>query len=109
MEGTLKIIINAMVNYSKYSNYSKYLQKMEEMVKVGLTKSIGVSNFNKSQIQRLLTNSTIKPANVQVEVHVYFQQNDLIDFCKENEIVVTAYAPLGSKGIEDLNKMAGYE
>lgn len=82
---------------------------MEEMVKVGLTKSIGVSNFNKKQIQRLIDNSTIKPSNVQVEVHVYFQQHDLINFCKENDIVVTAYAPLGSKGIENLNKMAGYE
>lgn len=79
------------------------------MVKAGLTKSIGVSNFNTAQVQRLLDNSTIKPANVQVEVHVYFQQNDLISFCKENGVVVTAYAPLGSKGIEDLNKMAGYE
>lgn len=82
---------------------------MEEMVKAGLTKSIGVSNFNKKQIQRLIDNSTIKPANNQVEVHVYLQQHDLINFCKENDIVVTAYAPLGSKGIEDLNKMAGYE
>lgn len=82
---------------------------MEEMVKVGLTKSIGVSNFNKNQIQRLLNNSTIKPSNVQVEVHVYLQQHELIDFCKENEIIVTAYAPLGSRGIENLNKMAGYE
>lgn len=82
---------------------------MEEMVTAGLTKSIGVSNFNKSQVQRLLDNSTIKPTNVQVEVHVYFQQHDLINFCKENDIVVTAYAPLGSKGIEALDKMAGYE
>lgn len=82
---------------------------MEEMVKVGLAKSIGVSNFNKSQIQRLIDNSTIKPSNVQVEVHVYFQQHDLINFCQENGIAVTAYAPLGSRGIENLNKMAGYE
>lgn len=82
---------------------------MEEMVKAGLTKSIGVSNFNKSQVQRLIDNSTIKPTNLQVEVHVYFQQDDLINFCKENDIVVTAYAPLGSKGIEALDKMAGIE
>lgn len=82
---------------------------MEDMVKAGLTKSIGVSNFNKNQVQRLLDNSTIKPSNLQVEVHVYFQQNDLINFCNENNIVVTAYAPLGSKGIEELNKMAGVE
>lgn len=79
------------------------------MVTAGLTKSIGVSNFNKSQVQRLIDNSTIKPTNLQVEVHVYFQQDDLVNFCKENGIVVTAYAPLGSKGIEALDKMAGIE
>lgn len=82
---------------------------MEEMVTKGLTKSIGVSNFNKFQLQRLLDNSTIKPANLQVECHIYLQQNELVDFCKANNIIMTAYAPLGSKGIEALNKMAGIE
>lgn len=82
---------------------------MEEMVSKGLTKSIGVSNFNKSQLQRLLDNSSIKPANLQVECHIYFQQNELVDFCKANNIIMTAYAPLGSKGIEVINKMAGIE
>lgn len=84
-------------------------KKMEHMVELGLAKAIGVSNFNKQQIQRLLDNSTIKPVNLQIELHIYLQQNELVDFCKRNKIVITAYAPLGSKGIAALDKMAGVE
>ena len=39
---------------------------MEKQVKAGRTKSIGLSNFNESQIQNILNNSEIKPANLQV-------------------------------------------
>lgn len=41
-------------------------KQMEELVKLGLTKSIGVSNFNKRQIEHILKTATIPPANNQV-------------------------------------------
>lgn len=66
---------------------------------LGLTRSIGISNFNKSQIQRILQNSRIPPSSLQVELHAYLQQKDLVQFCKDNKIVVTAYSPLGSPGL----------
>lgn len=78
--------------------------KMEEMVSKGLAKSIGISNFNKKQIQRILDNATIKPANLQIELHIYLQQNELVELCKKNNIIITAYSPLGSKGIEAFRK-----
>lgn len=79
------------------------------MVTKGLTKSIGVSNFNKIQVERLMQNATIKPAILQIEMHVYLQQIELVEFCKNNNIIVTAYSPLGSKGIEVMYEMAGVE
>jgi len=82
---------------------------LEEMVQKGLTKSIGISNFNQQQVQRLIDNSTIKPANLQIELHLYLQQNELVDFCKANGITVVAYAPLGSRGIGALMKMCNIE
>lgn len=85
------------------------MQKFEEFVGAGLIKSIGVSNFNKRQVQRILDNAVIKPASLQIELHVYFQQNELVDFCKANNIIVTAYSPLGSKGIGNLFKQTGTE
>lgn len=78
------------------------MQKFEEFVGTGLIKSIGISNFNKRQVQRIIHNATIQPASLQIELHVYLQQNELVDFCKANNIVVTAYSPLGSKGISKL-------
>ena len=44
---------------------------MEQTVKLGLSKSIGVSNFNEEQLERLLKNSTIKPVINQFEVRYY--------------------------------------
>lgn len=82
---------------------------MEELVSLGLTKHIGISNFNQKQIQNILNNSVIQPACLQVELHIYFQQNELVDFCKANNIAVVAYAPLGSKGISALYKQSGTE
>lgn len=86
-----------------------FRQKLEELVGAGLSKSIGLSNFNESQIQRIIDNATIKPASLQIELHVYFQQNSLVDYCKRNNVTVTAYSPLGSKGINQLYKDSGNE
>ncbi|XP_063231296.1 aldo-keto reductase family 1 member B1-like isoform X2 [Bacillus rossius redtenbacheri] len=69
---------------------------MEECVKLGLTKSIGISNFNSEQITRLLKSATIKPVTNQVECNPYINQAKLIEFCKARDIVVTGYSPLGS-------------
>ncbi|KAJ3658071.1 hypothetical protein Zmor_009837 [Zophobas morio] len=80
-----------------YSNvdYLETWEGMENCVKQGLAKSIGVSNFNPQQITRLLDHCKIKPVVNQVEVTPNLNQKDLIKFCKEHEIVVTGYAPLG--------------
>lgn len=80
---------------------------MEKQVDAGLTKYIGLSNFNQRQIQRILDNAKIPPANLQIELHVYLQQKDLVDFCKNNNIVVSAYAPLGSRGMVKFSEKLG--
>ena len=69
---------------------------MEKLVKNGLVKSIWTSNFSISKLQSILKIADIKPAMNQVEVHPFLQQDELIDFCKSQDIMVTAYAPLGS-------------
>ena len=82
---------------------------MEAQVDAGRAKAIGLSNFNQQQIQRILDNCRIRPANLQVELHVYMQQRPLVDFCTKNGIAVTAYSPLGSRGTGKLFSMFGHK
>ncbi|KAJ3414615.1 NAD(P)H-dependent D-xylose reductase (XR) [Chytridiales sp. JEL 0842] len=69
---------------------------MEKLVDEGKVKSIGVSNFTIKKLKEVLSFARIKPAVNQVELHPYLPQHDLLSFCKANDIMVTAYSPLGS-------------
>ncbi|KRY45646.1 1,5-anhydro-D-fructose reductase [Trichinella britovi] len=71
---------------------------MEEVYKKGLTRAIGLSNFNIEQMQRIIDNCEIIPHNIQVECHIYWPQNELFDFCQKYNISFTAYGPIGSPG-----------
>lgn len=81
--------------------------EMEKAQKDGLVRSIGVSNFTQTKLKDLMDKAEIMPAVNQVEIHPYLAQNDLVEFCRENQIVVTAYAPLGSGDRPDTMKEAG--
>jgi len=70
-------------------------KQMEELVRAGKCKSIGVSNFNVQSLVDLLTYAEIKPVCNQIEVHPYLVQEDLIAFSKKNGIEIVAYCPLG--------------
>ncbi|KPM03624.1 aldehyde reductase-like protein 1 [Sarcoptes scabiei] len=71
--------------------------ELENVQRKGSTRSIGVSNFNQKQLERLLKSATIVPVTNQVECHLYLAQNDLKNFCSEHRISLTAYCPLGNR------------
>lgn len=82
---------------SAYSDvdYLETWEGMEDCVNLGLAKSIGLSNFNSQQIDRILQNSKIPPAVNQIEVNPNLTQKKLIEFCQNRSIVVTGFCPLG--------------
>lgn len=58
-------------------------------------KNIGISNYTKSEIADLLKSAKIKPSSLQVELHVYNQQPELVKYAQSQGIQVTAYSPFG--------------
>ncbi|EIE86351.1 hypothetical protein G6F46_004183 [Rhizopus delemar] len=59
-------------------------------------RAIGVSNFNIAKLEKLAKTQKIVPACNQVELHPFLPQADLLQYCKDHGIIVTAYSPLGS-------------
>lgn len=76
-------------------DYVEVWKSMESLVSFGLTKSIGVSNFNAQQIQRLFDVASIKPTCHEMEFHPAFCRFELLNLCKSLNIIVLAYCPLG--------------
>lgn len=84
------------VIYDEETNFTETWSAMEELVAAGLVRSIGISNFNASQVKEVASMCKIKPAMNQVERHPYFDQARLMAVCAEHGIPLTAYCPLGS-------------
>jgi 2,5-diketo-D-gluconate reductase A len=67
---------------------------LEEIQKSGRAKHIGVSNFTIAHLEQMKQYSQTMPAVNQVELHVFLQQPELLDYCRQHTIVVEAYSPL---------------
>nr|XP_023020251.1 alcohol dehydrogenase [NADP(+)]-like [Leptinotarsa decemlineata] len=85
------------------------IRAMEQQVDAGRAKTIGLSNFNIKQIEKVIQASRIKPASLQIELTVYLQQPELVKFCHDNDIVVVSYSSLGSPGIGKILAQKGFD
>lgn len=90
-------------------HYIETYKAIEPFVNDGVVKSIGLCNFNLTQLQDILKNCAVKPAICQVECHPYFQNDKLVEFCQNNGILVVATSPLGDADLaqtrEDIPKV----
>lgn len=68
---------------------------MTELYKAGKIKAIGVSNFMPHHLKSLME-TEIKPMVNQIEFHVGFMQKETFKYCKDNNILVEAWSPLGT-------------
>ncbi|ALC45079.1 CG2767 [Drosophila busckii] len=106
-DGNFQFDAAGLLKVDPTTNHAATWAEMEKLVEKDLAKSIGVSNFSQEQLERLLQSCSIPPATNQIEHHVYLQQRELVDFCQAQNITITAYSPLGSKGIARMNAAAG--
>ncbi|MEI0531410.1 aldo/keto reductase [Brachyspira pilosicoli] len=82
---------------------------MTELYKKGKIKSIGVSNFMPHHLKSLMQ-TEIKPMVNQIEFHVGFMQEETLKYCRDNNILVEAWSPLGTGKMLDndlLKEIAG--
>ena len=75
-------------------------QVMEECVRLGKVRSIGVSNFNRHHLDDLLTYAEIRPVINQIEVHPLMTQEENIAYNHELGIQVEAWGPFGQGDID---------
>lgn len=87
--------------------YVETWKEMEKLVDQKKTKYIGVANFSSPKIKKLLAAAKIKPAMNQIECHPYWPQKGLVKLCRDNEIHVSAFGPLGCVPIPALKGRTG--
>jgi len=71
-----------------------FWKALEDLKKEGRIKSIGVSNYGIHHIQEILDEGLTPPAVNQVEIHPFLRRDELVQFCKEKNIIIEAYSPL---------------
>ncbi len=75
--------------------FTETYRAIERLYDEKLIQATGVSNHEIHHLEKLFAKANIKPMVNQIELHPYLSQVELRNFCKENDIVVTAWSPLG--------------
>ncbi|MCJ1345054.1 hypothetical protein MMC31_003259 [Peltigera leucophlebia] len=90
------------------TNYVDTWKALEKTLASGKTKAIGISNFSRKEIERILSETEVVPAVHQIELHPWLQQSDLDEFHKSKGIHISHYSPFGnSNEIYDKGKNLG--
>lgn len=88
---------------------SETWQGMETIYYKGLSKHIGVCNYNTGLLHDLMSYAKVKPSMLQIESHPYLTQQKLIRLAKEYGLQVTAFSPLGALSYLELDMAAAGE
>lgn len=76
-------------------------QSFEAIYRSGRARAIGVSNFNASDLQAILDGCSVPPMVNQIRYFIGHTQPEVVDFCRSQDVVVTAYSPLATGKILD--------
>ena len=87
--------IDLLLIHQPAGNYLAGYRQMEKAYQEGKVRAIGLSNFNQTQIEEILSQCKVRPAVLQTEVHPYNQEKELKAFLDEEAMVIQAWYPLG--------------
>ena len=87
--------IDLLLIHQPAGNYIAGYCQMGKAYKERKVRAIGLSNFDKAQVEAILAICEVKPTVLQTELHPYHQEPELKAFLKENGIVPQAWYPLG--------------
>lgn len=90
--------IDLMLLHHPGTNDVEAYQAMEQAVRDGKIRSIGLSNWYIEELETFLPQVTITPAVVQNEIHPYYQEKEVIPYIQKLGIVVNGYSPFGGRG-----------
>ncbi len=85
-----------------FNDWQGAWRALEDAYKDGRARAIGVSNFMQHHLTELMNLAEIKPMVNQYECHPRLQQPDLLKFCHDNNIHVTAWAPIMKGRVLDM-------
>ncbi len=88
--------IDLMLIHEPYKEGKEMYKALEEALKDGKVKSIGISNYNKKEYLDLLEDCNIVPAVNQVETHVFYSREELQKVLEESGTVMEAWSPLAA-------------
>lgn len=92
---------NGLIKTEKVSIEQTW-RAMEDLVKQGLVKSIGVSNFSVVLLNDLFSYANILPVMNQIEMHPYFPQHEMVEYAGKIGLALTAYSPLARMGVDGI-------
>ncbi|CAK7242756.1 MAG: hypothetical protein STHCBS139747_004255 [Sporothrix thermara] len=79
-------------------DYVDTYRAMEALVPKGKTRAIGICNFSRAELERLLSSpSATVPAVHQMELHPWLQQKEFAQYNKDNGITIVQYSPFGNQ------------
>ncbi|WP_319268555.1 aldo/keto reductase [uncultured Draconibacterium sp.] len=90
----LDVLDMYLIHWPVKGKYNETWRAMEKLYANGKVRAIGVSNFLQHQLEDLISNANIVPMLNQVEYHPYLTQPGLANYCKQNKILLQAWAPL---------------
>ena len=101
--------IDLLLLHQPVGDYMGAYRAMEEAVKQGKVRSIGLSNFEGEALDEVLEAATIKPAALQVELHPYATRSELRKQIKPYDIHLESWYPLGHGDTNLLNEAIFHE